>query len=152
MQPSSLRKFARNKLLRPFAAVAIAGLLMGVGTQVQTASADGVSPAQLTEAGWSCFIPPDATGNPWVHCAPPGTLEGVLTNQAPSGMLLSFRTTELTATEAELQGTARMIRVDLFHGQPCPTDPTDDTEEHIYTDLRFIGLDYYVCHSFDSVF
>jgi hypothetical protein len=44
-------------------------------------------------------------------------------------------------------GTERLIRGDLFHNQPCPTDPP--TYEYTYLGPIF-GLDYWACHRFDS--
>jgi hypothetical protein len=42
--------------------VMIAALLGAVASVAATAaSAEGVSPAQLAQAGWSCFLPPPST-------------------------------------------------------------------------------------------
>ena len=48
-------------------------------------------------------------------------------------------------------GTEFNVRGDIFHGQPCPTDPPD----YEYTYLRplflpVFDLDYYACHRYDS--
>jgi hypothetical protein len=67
-------------------------------------------------------------------------------------MFVAFATDELTDESAPLLGTERLIRGDLFHGQPCPTDPspTDPpTYEWSWLYPRF-GWDYYICHTFDS--
>ena len=56
-------------------------------------------------------------------------------------------TDDLGATEAPLLGTERMIRADVFAGQPCPTDPPSLGYSWLYP--RF-GWDYYICHTFDS--
>jgi hypothetical protein len=40
-----------------------------------------------------------------------------------------------------------MIRGDLYHGQPCPTEPP--TFQYAYLG-PLIGWDYYICHTFDS--
>jgi hypothetical protein len=109
-------------------------------------SASGVSPAQLQRAGWSCLLPPPEF-NPNVHCAPPGQLEGVISGEASAAMFLAFATSDPHATNATLLGTERMIRADLFHGQPCPTDPPSFEYSWLYP--RF-GWDYYICHTFDS--
>ena len=88
------------------------------------ASADGVTPAQLTAAGWTCIQP---------HlfpvlklCAPPGTglppLVGTpgFADRAPSYELLVFE----FATGAFL-GTELLLRPDIYQqGQPpCPQQP-----------------------------
>jgi len=121
--------------------------------------ANGVSPAKLTKAGWSCLNPAAAfPANPNVHCFPPGHLEGVIAGTAATAHLLTFATPDVQAEEAPLLGAERMIRADLFHGQPCPTDPPGGPPgetarpplyEWSYLGPRF-GWDYYICHAFDS--
>lgn len=130
--------------MRRLLIVAVLGLLAAL--PVSAVSAQGVSPAQLQRAGWSCLLPPPEF-NPNVHCAPPDQLEGVISGEAEAGMFLAFATTDLNATSARLLGTERMIRADLFHGQPCPTDPP--SYEYSWLFPRF-GWDYYICHTFDS--
>jgi hypothetical protein len=131
-----------------FAAVAAGGV-----------EATGLSPAKLAKAGWSCLNPAAAfPANPNVHCFAPGHLEGVIAGTAATAHLVTFATPDVEAEEAELLGTERMIRADLFHGQPCPTDPpggppgataSPPLYQWSYLGPRF-GWDYYICHSFDS--
>jgi hypothetical protein len=132
----------------------LAGAVAGV--LVANAPGAGVSPAQLAQAGWTCFLPPPF--NPNVHCAPPRQFEAIASGQARAGMFVAFATNDLNATSAPLLGTERLIRGDLFHGQPCPTDPTGSppgasTSPPLYQWSwlypRF-GWDYYICHTFDS--
>jgi hypothetical protein len=81
----------------------------------------------------------------------------VIAGTAASALLLTFATTDVNAREAALLGTERMIRGDLFNGQPCPTDPpglpgaatSPPLYEWSYLGPRF-GWDYYICHTFDS--
>jgi hypothetical protein len=113
---------------------------------VSTASAGGPSPAQLQRAGWTCILPPPDF-NPNVHCLPADQLAGVASGEARVVISLAFRTSDLDATSAELLGTERMIRADLFAGQPCPTDGPGYEYSWLYP--RF-GWDYYICHTFDS--
>jgi hypothetical protein len=122
----------------------IAGLV-AVAVFATAAPAEGVSPAQLAQAGWSCFLPPPF--NPNVHCAPPGQLERVVSGKAAAATFLAFETDDLTSENAPFLGTERLIRGDLFHGQPCPTDPPSYQYSWLYP--RF-GWDYYICHTFDS--
>jgi hypothetical protein len=133
-------------------------VLAGAAAGVLVASAPGaaVSPAQLAKAGWTCFLPPPF--NPNVHCAPPGQFEAIESGQARAGMFVAFATNDLNATSAPRLGNERLIRGDLFHGQPCPTDPPDgppgaSTRPPLYEWSwlypRF-GWDYYICHTFDS--
>jgi hypothetical protein len=97
------------------------GLLVGLVAPA-TAAAGGLSPAQLTTAGWTCILPPPEF-NPNVHCLPANQLAGVISGEAEVVISLAFATDDLGATEAALLGTERMIRADIFAGQPCPTDP-----------------------------
>jgi hypothetical protein len=131
--------------------IVIAALIAVAGfTTAATASAKGVSPAQLADAGWTCFLPPEF--NPNVHCAPPGQLEGILSGEARSAMFLAFATDQVRSENAPLLGTERLIRADLYRGQPCPTDPSPaDPPTYTYSSLypRF-GWNYYICHTFDS--
>jgi len=121
--------------------VAIAAALPAAATGAQ-----GLGPAQLSRAGWDCLQPPPDF-NPFIHCAPPGKLAGIISGEATLVTMLTFETTDLAAESAPLLGTERMIRADLFHGQPCPTDPP--SFEYSWLFPRF-GWDYYICHTFDS--
>ena len=136
-------------LIRSAALLATVGLMIGAGLLAQPASADP-SPAQLTKAGWTCFTPPPETNNPNIHCARPGNFEAGV---SPSWMFFAFETTDVAATEADLMGTERLIRSDLYQGQPCPTDPSpDDPPTYLYSDVEpATGLPYHICHTFDSV-
>lgn len=126
----------------------LAAALLAVVVSLPAAgvSAHGVSPAQLRAAGWDCILPPPEF-NPNVHCARPGSLASILSAEAEVVVWLAFATTDVAAMEAELLGTERMIRADLFHDQACPTDPP--TFEYSWLVPRF-GWDYYICHTFDS--
>ena len=127
--------------------VMIGALLVVVSVAVASAQAKdgGNSPAQLARAGWSCFLPPPF--NPKVHCAPPGQLERVVAGTAAAATFLVFDTDDVTAESTSFIGTERLIRGDLYHGQPCPTDPPSHEYSWLYP--RF-GWDYYICHTFDS--
>lgn len=108
--------------------------------------AGGLGPAQLSAAGWDCFQPPPDF-NPYIHCAPPGQLERIVSGEARAATFVAFGTTDLEATSAPLRGTERLIRADLYRGQPCPTDPPSYEYSSLFA--RF-GWDYYICHTFDS--
>lgn len=125
------------------AAILVATLSGLSATQVL---AQGSSPAQLTKAGWDCFLPP-LDFNPNVHCAPPGQLAQIISGEVRAATFVVFATTDLSATDASFVGTERLIRGDLFHGQPCPTDPPSHQYSWLFP--RF-GWDYYICHTFDS--
>ena len=132
------------RLLLGILALALVGI--GWATTANPSQATGVGPADLTRAGWTCFQPPPDF-NPYIHCAPPGHLEGIVSGEARAAMFLTFETTDINAESAPILGTERMIRADLYRGQPCPTDPP--TFEYGWLYPRF-GWDYYICHTFDS--
>jgi hypothetical protein len=121
-----------------------AALLLGLAGP-PVAAGGGLSPAQLTRAGWDCLLPPPF--NPNVHCSPPGQLATIISGEAESGIWFAFATDDLSATDAPFLGTERVIRADLFNGQPCPIDPP--SFEYSWLFPRF-GWDYYICHTFDS--
>jgi hypothetical protein len=126
--------------------VAAATALTCLVAMPMSAIAGGLSPAQLTKAGWTCILPPPEF-NPNVHCLPSDQLAAVVSGEARVVISLAFATDDLGATEAPLLGTERMIRADVFAGQPCPTDPPSLGYSWLYP--RF-GWDYYICHTFDS--
>ena len=110
------------------AAIVLASALFSTGG----ASAHGVSPAGLVEAGWNCFDVPGLG----VHCQPPG-------DSASSRTLtfLYFDTSDPSSTDAPFLGTELLVRSDAYKGQPCPQEGLDD-----YTDLSGGGLPYFACH------
>jgi hypothetical protein len=57
--------------------------------------------------------------------------------------LLYFDTTDPSSDDANLMGTETLLRSDLFHGQPCPTEPSG--RYHFVGDLDE-GVIYYGCH------
>jgi hypothetical protein len=117
---------------------------VGLMAAPSSASPGGLSPGALSEHGWGCADVVHA-----VHCIPPGLVAKVFSGQPPPAFtVLVFDTRDATDTDAPFLGTEHNIRADLFHGQPCPTDPPSFQ----YTFLPDIGvpLNYYGCHRFDS--
>jgi hypothetical protein len=139
--------------------ILVTALSAAAAASVAATPAKGVSPAQLQRANWSCVNPAAAfPGNPKVHCFPPNQLEQVVAGTAATAHILAFDTPDVNAEQAALLGTERMIRADLFHDQPCPTDPpggppgastSPPLYEWSYLGPLF-GWDYYICHTFDS--
>lgn len=122
--------------------VMLVALVVALGAS--TASAGGVSPAKLGKAGWDCLFVLGA-----VHCAPPGGLARVLAGTARSMTFLVFDTADPSAEDAPFLGTEIIKHHDIFHGEPCPTDPPSQE----YTDLMpLLGLPYFACHHYDSSF
>lgn len=140
--------------------VSVALLALVGGMVLGGASATGNSPAGLTKAGWDCFNPAAVVTkvpnfNPTIHCFPPGQMERVFAGTASSALLKAFDTSDPNDDDAAFLGSERMLRADLYHGQPCPTDPPDlDPElrgDLAWSDLEpLFGLDYVICHTFDS--
>lgn len=123
------------------------GLSIGLAGLPAAAANGGPGPAALVDAGWTCFNPP-VSFNRYVHCAPPDTFESAVEKGQPSIRLLTFNTFDVGARDAELLGTERMIRADLYAGQPCPTDPPNTGYTYLNSDPFY--LDYFICHTFDS--
>lgn len=75
----------------------------------------GLSPAQLSNAGWICRTPPPPF-NTHIACAPPG-LGFPAPPPAPDGQpTYNFLEFDL---EGNFIGRSHMIRADLYAGEPC---------------------------------
>jgi hypothetical protein len=118
-------KMARISVKSRIAAAALAATLAGATLAMAgPASADGVTPAQLKAAGWTCIHP--LLFPALVLCAPPGTglppLAGTpgFADRLPSYELLVFE----SATGAFL-GTEHLLRPDIYQQgkPPCPQQP-----------------------------
>lgn len=114
------------------ALLAIAVLVASLAV-VAAAPAEGVTPDQLTDAGWTCFVDP---GAPRIVCSDPGHGRPIPgdPNAPPS---YSFKVFALDGT---FTGTLHLIRADLYQGEPCP--PSGAT----YFFIPVIG--YYRCEHF----
>lgn len=116
---------------------------------------EGLTHFTLMSAGWDCFSPAPAVDpdfNGLVHCT--NGLEGFLAGTAVSIRFLTFDTTDITVA-GSLLGTERGLRGDIYeHGgdRPCNTDPDDVAPyDGNWSHIEWLfGLDYYMCHSFDS--
>lgn len=131
----------RRGLVAAVLAVALAGALATAGP----ASATGVTPAQLTTAGWTCIQP--RLFPTLLLCAPPGVglppLVGTpgFADRAPTYELLVFE----FATGTRL-GTQLLLRPDIYQqGQPpCPQQPGGQFIYNPRNDLWFcnrLGVD-----------
>jgi len=116
------------------------GLLAAAALAASGEPAGAVSQQKLEKAGWTCIAPLPVTDE--LHCARPGGLARLFSGQAKTMNLLVF-----DDSGKEFLGTEFNVRGDIFHGQPCPTDPP--TYEYTYLGPIF-GLDYWACHRFDS--
>ena len=89
---------------------ALAASLASIGA---TATAAGLTPDQLTAAGWTCFNDP---GAPRIVCSDPGHGRPAPGDPNPPPSY-NFKTFTL---EGEFTGTIHLIRADLYQGEPCP--------------------------------
>jgi hypothetical protein len=104
--------------------IALIAALGAAGATAATARADGITPSQLSAAGWTCIQPRiDPT---LMLCAPPGVglppLPGTpgFEDRAPSYEVLVFE----FATGAFI-GTQHLLRPDIYDRgtPPCPQQP-----------------------------
>ena len=115
---------------------ALAALLCTVAlgaAGLAASAAAGVNPAQLADAGWTCFNDPAA---PRVVCSDPGHGRPVPgdPDPPPSYNFLLF------GLDGTFIGTQHAIRADLYSGQPCRSTGGD------YLFVPRIG--YYRCEHF----
>ena len=96
-----------------------------------TAQSGGLTPAELIERGWSCRVTPVGT----TACSPPG--RGLPVFGAPEDRPPSYLVHVFNTATSEYLGFGRMIRTDLYEGQPCPSTGA------AYNHLSLIG--YYEC-------
>lgn len=116
------------------------GLVAAVALAGSAAPAGAATAPQLEKAGWTCIAPLPVTDEQ--HCFAPKGFQRLVTGKAKAVKALVF-----DASGREYFGTELNVRSDVFHGQPCPTDPP--TYQYTYLGPIF-GLDYWACHRFDS--
>lgn len=117
----------------------IPALLATVALTASASSAGAVTQSKLEAAGWTCIAPLPVTEEP--HCVRPGGLERLLSGEART---MSFLVFDL---DGNFLGTEFNLRGDLYHGQPCRTDPPTYAYTHL---LPVFGIDYWACHRFNS--
>ena len=81
---------------------------------VGAATANGDSPEQLTNAGWTCFRDPAA---PRIVCSDPGHGRPAVPADPDGPPSYNFKVFGLNDS---FIGTMHLIRADLYAGQPCP--------------------------------
>jgi hypothetical protein len=90
----------------------LAALAASLGV-VDPATADGLTPAKLVNAGWTCFTDP---GAPRIVCSDPG--HGRPTPNDPDAPpSYNFKIFDLDGT---FTGTSHLVRADLYNGRSCP--------------------------------
>jgi hypothetical protein len=88
----------------------VATYLVGAGA----ATAEGVTPDQLTNAGWTCFRDP---GSPRIVCSDPGHGRPTVPADPNGPPSYNFK---IFGLDGSFTGTLHLIRADLYQGQPCP--------------------------------
>lgn len=86
-------------------------LTLGV---VSAATAEGLTPSSLMNAGWTCFNDP---GAPRIVCSDPGHGRPVIPPPADRPASYNFK---IFSLDGAFVGTLHLIRDDLYNGQPCP--------------------------------
>jgi hypothetical protein len=81
---------------------------------VAAETAAGVTPAQLTNAGWTCFLDP---GAPRIVCSDPGHGRPTVPPDPSGPPSYNFK---IFGLDGSFRGTSHLIRADLYRGQPCP--------------------------------
>jgi hypothetical protein len=114
-------------------ALFIAAIALSLG-MVTAASAEGVTPSTLINAGWTCFNDPAA---PRIVCSDPAHGRPVIPPPPDRPASYNFKIFSLDGT---FTGTVHLIRDDLYQGQPCPQTGGD------YFHIAVIG--YYRCEHF----
>jgi hypothetical protein len=123
---------------RRTAVVALTAALVVAGTTALSANAEGVTPGQLSAAGWTCIQP--GNNATLTLCAPPGVglppLPGTpgFADRAPSYEVLVFE----FATGAFI-GTQHLLRPDIYErgAPPCPQQPGGAYIYNVRNDLWF---------------
>jgi hypothetical protein len=78
------------------------------------AASKGITPEQLTAAGWTCFNDP---GAPRIVCSDPGHGRPPVPPAEDGRPSYNFK---IFALDGSFTGTIHLIWADLYQGQPCP--------------------------------
>jgi hypothetical protein len=111
--------------MNPSKSIGVVAVLAGVAAAVVLVSAapaiaQGVTPAQLQEQGWRCFVPPNLPDT--IVCGNPAKGLPPVPPDPHGGPSYSFLLFTLDGT---FRATVHMIRADLYRGQPCPQTGSD---------------------------
>ena len=101
---------------------------------IPLSAAASLSPADLTERGWTCFQPPVQPVR--TICSHPNQGLPVVGNPPPADRPATYNLFRFDGG-GTFVGSVHLIRTDLYHGQPC--EPSGDP----YVFVPFIG--YYEC-------
>jgi hypothetical protein len=104
----------KEKLMRHRSIVALVLAAALSALAVSSASAGGLTPAQLQEHGWTCIVPPPFPDQ--IACFDPGRGRPFPGNPDPAP---SYDSKVFNRATGEFLWTVTLIRDDLYHGQPC---------------------------------
>lgn len=105
-----------GNLRRAVALLGLTGALAVIGVSAGPGLAQGPSPAQLAEQGWTCFVPPVPGAG--VVCFNPAQGRPPIPPLGEDGRA-SYMVMRWTPG-GEFAGHVHLIRPDLYAGQPCP--------------------------------
>ena len=120
-----------NSVIGPSATAANGGTGSEGATESLMAQSGRLTPAELIEKGWSCRVTPVGT----TACSPPG--RGLPVPGAPEDRPPTYLVHVFNTATSEYLGFGRLIRTDLYQGQPCAS--TGDP--YVYRE----GIGYYEC-------
>jgi len=103
----------RRNTVRGGLLLIVTSIVLGATLQTAAATAAGVTPTQLSAAGWNCFVRPIGEG---IVCANPGLGRPPIppvVDGRPSYMFLLFD------VQGNFEATELLIRADLYQGQVC---------------------------------
>jgi hypothetical protein len=100
---------------RAVALLGLSGALAVIGLTAGPGLAQGPSPAQLAEQGWTCFVPPIPVG---MRCFNPAQGRPPIPPLGEDGR--ESYTAFAWSSTGEFQGHVHLIRADLYAGHPCP--------------------------------
>lgn len=105
-----------RRLRRAVVLLGMTGAFAVVGSTAGPGLAQGPSPAQLAEHGWTCFVPPVPGAG--VVCFNPAQGRPPIPPLGEEGRA-SYMVMRWTPA-GEFEGHVHLIRPDLYAGQPCP--------------------------------
>ena len=101
---------------RSIVVLALVAVLSAIA--VTSATAGGLTPAQLQEHGWTCVVPPPFPD--LIACFEPGRGRPFPGNPDPRP---SYTSHVFLGATGEFLWTVHLIRDDLYQGQPCGDHP-----------------------------
>ena len=127
---------SKSKLRGALVLLGLTGAVVVAAVGASPGLAQGPSPAQLAEQGWTCFIPP--VPGVGARCFNPAQGRPPVPPLGEDGR--AAYTAFAWTPAGDFQGHVHLIRADLYQGQPCPQAGA------LYVFRAAIG--YYECNRF----